>query len=245
MSKTRVYELARKFDIDSKTFISRIEKLGIAVKSHSSTLTDSDVERIRKEFALGERKEIVEKRVKSGVIRRRRRPQEPVEVPSPVKAKEEEAENPEAETTEKPKVVEKEGLEAKKEETRISDIKLPDKKIEVAEKEPEPDISVEKKKEKRKVTAKLEEAPEAAEKKVKETPTELKAVSIPEKEKKRPLKVLVDEVPVAKKKAFVKQRIEKKGRRLGKGTGADRVIFRKPEKKETRIPYNQTPRKPE
>jgi len=233
MSKTRVYELAREFDIDSKTFISRIEKLGIAVKSHSSTLTNSDVERIRKEFALGERKEIVEKRVTSGVIRRRRKPQEPVEVPSPVEAKEEEAEKPEAETTEKPKIVEKEGLEAKKEEVKVSDLKVPDKKIEVAEKEPEPDISVEKKKEKRKVTAKLEEAPEAVEKKVKETPTEPEAVSVPEKEKKRPLKVLVDEVPTAKKKAFVKQRIEKKGRRLGKGTGADRVTFRKPDKKET------------
>ena len=253
MSKTRVYELAREFDIDSKTFISRIEKLGIAVKSHSSTLTDSYVEMIRKEFALGERKEIVEKRVKSGVIRRRRKLQEPVEVPSPVEAREEETEKPEAETTEKPKITGKEDLEAKKEETRISDIKVPDKKREVAEKEPKSEISVEKKKEKRKVTAKLEEAPEAVEKKVKETPTEPEAVSIPEKEtpekpedkkpvkeKKRPSKVLTDEVPTARKKAFVKQRIERKGRRLGKETGADRAIFRKPEKKEAVVKMKKT-----
>jgi len=229
MSKTRVYELAREFDIDSKTFILRIEKLGIAVKSHSSTLTDSYVEMIRKEFALGERKEIVEKRVKSGVIRRRRKLQEPVEVPSPVETREEEAEKPEAETTEKPTVIEK---------------------------EPKPEISVEKRKEKRKVTAKLEEAPEAVEKKVKETPTEPEAISVPEKEtpekpekpedkkpvkeKKRPSKVLMDEVPTAKKKAFVKQRIERKGRRLGKETGANRAIFRKSEKKETVVKMKKT-----
>ena len=53
MSKMRVYTLAKEFGTDNKEFISRIEKLGIAVKSHSSTLTDSDIERIRREFASG------------------------------------------------------------------------------------------------------------------------------------------------------------------------------------------------
>jgi len=72
MAKTRVYELAKEFGVESKEFITRIEKLGVAVKSHSSTLTDSEVERIRKEFVLGDTGEVVEKRVTSGVIRRRR-----------------------------------------------------------------------------------------------------------------------------------------------------------------------------
>jgi len=72
MSKTRVYVLAKELGFDSKEFIARIEQLGIAVKSHSSTLSDSDVERIRSEFALGERSKVIEKRVKSTVIRRRR-----------------------------------------------------------------------------------------------------------------------------------------------------------------------------
>jgi len=56
MSKTRVYELAKELGIDNRELIARLEKLGIAVKSHSSTLEDSDVDRVRKEFSLGEPK---------------------------------------------------------------------------------------------------------------------------------------------------------------------------------------------
>ena len=71
MSKTRVYELAKELEIDAKDLIPRLEKLGIAVKSHSSTLEDDDVERARRELTMGERDKIVEKRVKATVIRRR------------------------------------------------------------------------------------------------------------------------------------------------------------------------------
>lgn len=71
MSKIRVYELAKELGIDNKDLITRLEKLGIAVKAHSSSLEEDDVERVRKEFALGERDAIVEKRVKRTVIRRR------------------------------------------------------------------------------------------------------------------------------------------------------------------------------
>lgn len=71
MSKVRVYELAKEFGIENKEFIARLKTLGIAVKSHSSTLEDSEVERVRREFAAKGEKEVVEKRVKSTVIRRR------------------------------------------------------------------------------------------------------------------------------------------------------------------------------
>ncbi len=71
MSKIRVYELAKDLGIDNKDLIARLEKLGIAVKAHSSSLEESDVERVRKEFVLGEKNAIVEKRVKKTVIRRR------------------------------------------------------------------------------------------------------------------------------------------------------------------------------
>ena len=71
MSKTRVYELAKELDIDNKDLVARLEKLGIAVKGPSSSLEDSDAERVRKEFALGEKNAVVEKRVKRTVIRRR------------------------------------------------------------------------------------------------------------------------------------------------------------------------------
>ena len=71
MSKMRVYELAKEFGVENKEFIARLKTLGIAVKSHSSTLEDSEVERVRREFAAKGEKEVVEKRVKSTVIRRR------------------------------------------------------------------------------------------------------------------------------------------------------------------------------
>jgi translation initiation factor IF-2 len=81
MSKTRVYELAKEFGIENKEFIAKLKTLGIAVKSHSSTLEDSEVERVRREFAAKGDKEVVEKRVKSTVIRRRavRLPEEAAE----------------------------------------------------------------------------------------------------------------------------------------------------------------------
>ncbi len=60
MSKTRVYELAKEFGIENKEFIAKLKTLGIAVKSHSSTLEDSEVERVRREFASKGDKEVVE-----------------------------------------------------------------------------------------------------------------------------------------------------------------------------------------
>jgi translation initiation factor IF-2 len=71
MTKKRVYELAKELGIDSKELISRLEKFGIAVKSHSSTLEDGDVEKIQKELLSGEPHEMVEQRIKSTIIRRR------------------------------------------------------------------------------------------------------------------------------------------------------------------------------
>ena len=88
MAKKRVYELARDMGIENKELISRLEKIGIAVKSHSSTLEESDVERIRTELFVQEPKEIVEKRIKSTVIRRRA-------VPVPVQEAETKEESPE------------------------------------------------------------------------------------------------------------------------------------------------------
>ncbi len=71
MSKKRVYELAKEMGLTNRELISRLEKLGIAVKSHSSTLEDGDLERIQTELLAPEPREMVEKRIKSTVIRRR------------------------------------------------------------------------------------------------------------------------------------------------------------------------------
>jgi translation initiation factor IF-2 len=71
MTKKRVYELAKEMGLENRELISRLEKIGIAVKSHSSTLEDEDMERIQRELLSPEPREVVEKRIKSTVIRRR------------------------------------------------------------------------------------------------------------------------------------------------------------------------------
>jgi len=99
MSKMRVYELARELGVENKDLITRLEKMGISVKSHSSTLEDSEVERVKRDYSAAEPHEVVEKRVKSTVIRRRAIRTEveeealaPVEEPLPVTDKTEEVE---------------------------------------------------------------------------------------------------------------------------------------------------------
>src|SRR5512137_1108694 len=139
MSKTRVYELAKEFGIENKEFIAKLKTLGIAVKSHSSTLEDSEVERVRREFASKGDKEVVEKRVKSTVIRRRavRLPEEAAEAEEAAAPPEAAPEVP-AEKVEKVEKVEKEEKVAKPEK---------EEKVEKPEKPLEP---------------RAEEAPEAA-----------------------------------------------------------------------------------
>ncbi|NET06948.1 MAG: translation initiation factor IF-2 [Symploca sp. SIO2B6] len=45
--KVRIYELSRELNLDNKDILSICEDLNIAVKSHSSTITESDAQRIR------------------------------------------------------------------------------------------------------------------------------------------------------------------------------------------------------
>ena len=78
MPKKRVYELAKELGLENKDLIAHLERIGVTVKSHSSSLEDDEVERIQNELLAKEPKEIVEQRIKSTVIRRRavRAPQE-------------------------------------------------------------------------------------------------------------------------------------------------------------------------
>ncbi len=74
--------------IENKDLIARLEKLGITVKSHSSTLEDADVGRVQRDMLSGEPHELVEKRIKSTVIRRRTvRPAAVEEEPAPAEEK--------------------------------------------------------------------------------------------------------------------------------------------------------------
>ena len=75
MTRLRVHELARELNMENKDLIDRIDKLGIQVKNHMSTLTDSAVLKIRQQFAevrSGSEK-VEEKRIGREVIRRRKR----------------------------------------------------------------------------------------------------------------------------------------------------------------------------
>ena len=75
MTRIRVHELARELNMENKDLIDRIDKLGIQVKNHMSTLTDSAVLKIRQQFTEvrpGSEK-VEEKRIGREVIRRRKR----------------------------------------------------------------------------------------------------------------------------------------------------------------------------
>jgi len=232
MSKIRVYELAKELGIDNKDLITRLEKLGIAVKAHSSSLEEADVQRVRKEFALGERDAIVEERVKKTVIRRRAvRQQAPVEE-TPVEARPESEEAAE-ETTEKPAAREgspvqdagqdkaaeqkKEAAEQKEEAAeRKERVKPPEKKprrtsatiVRAAVKKETKDAPPEEKgtpPPREEVVAPPQEIVPAGE-------AEGKVLPKPSHRVKKPVEVQVREDD-RRKKTFLKQRFEKRGKR--------------------------------
>ena len=71
MSKKRVHELAKELGLENKDLIAHLERLGITVKSHASTLEDHEIERIREDLQATSPRQVVEERIKSTVIRRR------------------------------------------------------------------------------------------------------------------------------------------------------------------------------
>jgi len=71
MPKKRVHELAKELGWENKRLIAHLEKIGIPVKTASSSLEESEVERIKSELLATETREVVEERIKSTVIRRR------------------------------------------------------------------------------------------------------------------------------------------------------------------------------
>ena len=45
--KVRIYELSRELDLDNKDILAICDRLNIAVKSHSSTIAESEADQIR------------------------------------------------------------------------------------------------------------------------------------------------------------------------------------------------------
>lgn len=100
MAKKRVYELAKELGLENKELIAHLEKMGITVKSHSSSLEDAEVEKIKDLLLASASRQIIEERIKSTVIRRRA-VRTPVEAPAE-EAPEEKADQPEEKLAEKP-----------------------------------------------------------------------------------------------------------------------------------------------
>ena len=74
MAKIRIYELARDLNMTNKALIEKLREMDISVKSHMSSLDDSIISQIKKRLFGLKEDNIVETRVKSTVIRRRRKP---------------------------------------------------------------------------------------------------------------------------------------------------------------------------
>jgi len=231
MSKIRVYELAKELSIDNKYLIARLEKLGIAVKAHSSSLEDSDAERVRREFALGEKNAIVEKRVKRTVIRRRAIRQQVPEI-----EKNPDELQPETVLEETIKETEKEPVVVSEEDALAED-RAREKKDEKKGKRVTPIIRPRKslikivreapKKEIKKIPPKEEVSPMRGKKtpahqevkpaRAEETKKEGKApTSKPSHKAKRPVAVHIDNEQ-RRKKVFVKQRFDKREKRSKNG----------------------------
>jgi len=50
MSKKRVYELAKELDLSSKNIVDKAHSMGIDVKNHMSTLSESDISKLKSEM---------------------------------------------------------------------------------------------------------------------------------------------------------------------------------------------------
>lgn len=76
--KIRIYELSKELNLDNKDIKDICEKLNIAVKSHSSTITDNQAERVRaiaQKHPLSTKKNKIEQSKKEQVIKGKRKQQ--------------------------------------------------------------------------------------------------------------------------------------------------------------------------
>jgi translation initiation factor IF-2 len=73
MSKIRVYELARELNLTNKALMEKLTGLKITVASHMSSLDDDAVQRVKSAMFGKKEAAVEEKRVKSTVIRRRKK----------------------------------------------------------------------------------------------------------------------------------------------------------------------------
>ena len=222
MAMLRVYELARDLNMTNKVLLEKLNNLDISVKSHMSALDDDDISIIKTSFFGTQKKEstVEETRIKSTVIRRRRKKvqveasatpdAEPEDADDAAEVAEEsvaEGETPEEfEAEEKPAVKEtKKPKKATKKETSAKIIKLPLKPPEKPLKE--------KKAEPKKAKAKVAGRPTGRKAAAARPPKEIEPAATETKKKKRKKKY--EEPDVDKK--FLKKKISFKKKAVVEG----------------------------
>ncbi len=189
MSKKRVYELAREFNMDSKVLVRKLQEAGINVKSYMSTLDEFEVSKAKELIANPPSEPdtlVEEKRVSQRIIRRRRIKVAPV---PPVQEEERRDEKPEEQKEVKAKEVLKEKSDEKGEQKAGAHGVSLEKEQEKTEKvvkekavKKEKVIEPEKEKKKEKEEIKQETKQETKEEIKEEAKEEAKVVSLPRKE---------------------------------------------------------------
>ncbi len=123
----RVYELGKELEMTNSKLIVELEKLGILVKSHMSSIKEGDLPRIRSRLSTNKTHEVTEKRVKATIIRRRIKKVVPEVKPVETKVKVEKL--PEVEKA----PPEKEGREPSVDKERPYPLAAPEKVVEKKE----------------------------------------------------------------------------------------------------------------
>nr|WP_320115926.1 translation initiation factor IF-2 [uncultured Desulfuromonas sp.] len=103
MAKIRIYELAQRMGLENKELLERLQQAGIEAKSHMSVIDEDVVKSLdgkKEESATQEEPVFDEKRINTGLIRRRRKAEPPKPVEEPKPEPETEVEQPVAETPE-------------------------------------------------------------------------------------------------------------------------------------------------
>ena len=73
MAKIRVYELARECNMTNKELLDKLRDMDVAVKTHASSLDEETVDKVKAVLFGKAAENVVETRVRSTVIRRRKK----------------------------------------------------------------------------------------------------------------------------------------------------------------------------
>ena len=68
MSKSRIYEIAKELNVDSKLIVEKLKEMNVEVKNHMSSITEEDAAKVRRTFQKQESSKLQEHKAESGNI---------------------------------------------------------------------------------------------------------------------------------------------------------------------------------